>query len=299
MYSRPQRVFRAAIEVRGQESRPGSSTKPNEDFCGYQVDDQSGLIRIALLDGATDVSGIDYQEMGMDSPPRWYARHGVPVALQKMAQAHPNLRVAASETISSMRDLWSAQTDYQPDRLPHYAQPAAAGILTDIDVSEGLVKSVLLADCSLLIRNESGGMHAFHGSHNTSHLKASYDAAASDLTQGQYVREIGRNAPDRSGYGAFSLEPHAVSNYAQSVCFGLRNGANDILVATDGFMRPVNDYNLWSEADLWTKLDQGGITGVIDEIRRIEAGDTGYEGSKKSDDATALWIRVNALDVSP
>jgi len=68
-----------------------------------------------------------------------------------------------------------------------------------------------------------------------------------------------------------------------------------VLLATDGLLTLISDYHRYEPASLIGAAQKNGLQGLGEELRGIEAGDpdgANYPRFKKSDDATALLLRV-------
>jgi hypothetical protein len=68
-----------------------------------------------------------------------------------------------------------------------------------------------------------------------------------------------------------------------------------LLLATDGFLALASDYGAYSADSLMTAAQEKGLAALGEELRAIEAGDSGgdkFPRFKKSDDATALLLRL-------
>jgi hypothetical protein len=68
-----------------------------------------------------------------------------------------------------------------------------------------------------------------------------------------------------------------------------------LLLATDGFLALASDYGVYSADSLMAAAMSKGLAAMGEELRAIEAGDTGgdkFPRFKKSDDATAILVRL-------
>jgi hypothetical protein len=68
-----------------------------------------------------------------------------------------------------------------------------------------------------------------------------------------------------------------------------------LLLATDGFLALASDYGAYSADSLMAAAMSRGLAALAEELRVIEAGDSGgdkFPRFKKSDDATALLLRI-------
>jgi hypothetical protein len=68
-----------------------------------------------------------------------------------------------------------------------------------------------------------------------------------------------------------------------------------VLLASDGFLALASDYGAYGADSLMQAALEKGLKALGEELRAIETGDAGgdkYPRFKKSDDATALLLRV-------
>ena len=69
-----------------------------------------------------------------------------------------------------------------------------------------------------------------------------------------------------------------------------------LLLASDGFLALATDYGAYSTDSLMVAALDEGLAGLGEEMRAIEAGDAGgdrFPRFKKSDDATALFLKLS------
>jgi hypothetical protein len=72
--------------------------------------------------------------------------------------------------------------------------------------------------------------------------------------------------------------------------------ASHLLLATDGFLALATDYGAYSADSLMAAALNKGLVALGQELRAIEADDAGgdkFPRFKKSDDATALLLRID------
>ncbi len=70
-----------------------------------------------------------------------------------------------------------------------------------------------------------------------------------------------------------------------------------VLLATDGFLALISDYEKYSPDTLLSAAEAGGLAALGQELRAVEAADPDgrtYPRFKKSDDATALLLSLHA-----
>ena len=91
----------------------------------------------------------------------------------------------------------------------------------------------------------------------------------------------------------FSPDVRAASHVSRQL-HALEEGTS-LLIASDGFLALVTDYDTYDPAGLMMAVKKKGLAALGRELRAIEERDaagTQYSRFKKSDDATALLLRV-------
>jgi hypothetical protein len=257
----------------------------NDVSSAWIFDGVTGINRQNFLGGGTDAAWLvakanDHLRVlaGLDLPLR--------EILSKLVQA------LIVDFKAAVKDL-DLPADYDP--------PAACLIL--LKRYGGTWQALRLGDSSLLARG-SDGLHmsvaaspnnAFDHWLSTEALKRR-DAGMPDikellaefrpqLMQGRKLR----NSP--GGYGILEADSSAVE-FAEYFDLGT---PREILLCTDGYYRAVDYYALHSEESLLdASLASGGVDGVLDRIRSVEASDPAcvkYLRFKPADDATAVALR--------
>jgi hypothetical protein len=70
---------------------------------------------------------------------------------------------------------------------------------------------------------------------------------------------------------------------------------DSVLLMTDGFSALVDAYAVYRAEELFAAVEARGLAALGEELRAVEAEDAAcvrYPRFKRSDDATALWVRV-------
>ncbi len=70
---------------------------------------------------------------------------------------------------------------------------------------------------------------------------------------------------------------------------------DSVLLMTDGFSALVDAYAVYDAEGLFAAVEARGLAALGQELRAVEAEDAAcvrYPRFKRSDDATALWVRV-------
>lgn len=304
-------TIKGPIAIDEVTSIAGNPQKPNEDNGRAIIRlDEPETAYVALFDGATDISGIDYGNK--TNPPRFYAQIATDIALHHL-QRTDTLHEAALQTIKTAAQL-SKRHGYVTEETPHHALPTAAGAIGKISVDERSADFYTLADPSIVIQHPDGMLQCHNGTHSTAHLHqaffesigantpelvAAWKASATHedkLAKHQFVRDTGMNKP--GGYNVFSIHPEIVDQ-GETFHVDLQEGLTHIYVLSDGIMRPVNDYKteegspLWELNTLVDKINRSKGYRAIEELREIENGKTNTPHElKSSDDATVIHLTV-------
>lgn len=99
-----------------------------------------------------------------------------------------------------------------------------------------------------------------------------------------------RERPGRHTLGVDPLDP-VEPGLATFACAP----GDSLLLMTDGFAALVESYAAFDEAGLLAALPEIGLAGLAARLRAIEAEDsdcTRFPRFKRSDDATAIWLRI-------
>ena len=269
----------------------------NEDGWGHLGGDDDDVSAAWIFDGVTGINGQNFLGGGTDAA--WF-----------VAQAHDHLRTLASldlplrEILSKlvlalMRDFRSAVKDL--DLPGDYDPPAACLVL--LKRYGAAWQALRLGDSAVLARRSDRTHMSVAASPNNAfdHRLAAEalqrrDAGMLDikkllaefrpqLMQGRKLR----NTP--GGYGILEPSPSAV----EFVEYFELGAPREILLCTDGYYRAVDYYALHSEESLLeASLNPGGVDGVLNSIRSVEASDPAcakYLRFKPADDVTAVVLK--------
>jgi hypothetical protein len=119
---------------------------------------------------------------------------------------------------------------------------------------------------------------------------------ASGLNRPEFIGTL-RAARDRinSGdYWLFSPDARAASHASRRIVKVKPGGR--LLLASDGFLALASDYGAYGVEGLMAAAMDKGLKALGEELRAIESGDAGgdrFPRFKKSDDATALLMKIN------
>jgi len=280
------------LRVIDQVSSAGSAT--NEDRAAAEG-------RLAwVIDGATDVLAAPLTNRESDSA--WFADE-LDRELRDYARSGlDDLDLAAlpGELARSIAPRFDAASQRRP--ATRHEHPSAAGLI--IALQPDRVAYVALADCSMIARTD--GATSRHGiarddagdRHLVGVLRTEPDT---HKTTGSDLR--GRLLPilqasrdllnEPHGYGAFSVLPPP-DVFTMQGSLAARPGTR-LLLATDGFMRLVDVFSLYSEEGLMDAAGTLGLAALEAELRGFEQSATGrsrFPRFKCHDDATALLIEV-------
>ena len=272
-------------------SAPGKALRPNEDALGFET----GLA--IVLDGAT---GLGSKLLDAPSDAAWLAQQGAERFVRHAGSLHgPALITQVAEEVE-------AEFIRLRHRAPQetYELPMASLILVEPDEADRL-RVQGFGDCGLIICRPDGSVEVFgkgfdlkdEEAKSAATLAAQQSVRATDnLTEPTFQAALraSRNRYNGGGGGWVFAPQAACAAHATTHTLHAPRGSR-LLLATDGFLVLVTDYERYDARGLIAAVADRGLSALMDELRAIEAEDPDgvrYPRFKKSDDATALFVEV-------
>lgn len=280
------------LELLDTLSLPGDPAKPNEDSFAatYRM--------AAVFDGAT---GLGELLMPGKSDAHWIAQFAA-----RRLRAHADgegvprdwLRAAAGDTEKSFAALRRRAPEAQ------YEIAFASMMLAALD--GGNLDLLWLGDCAALVRSPDG---AFRIAGETMEQRARERERAARLAGSRganpaaagvreeflpALRESRNRVNTKDGDWLFAPDA-ACADHAEEMRLAVAPGAR-ILLASDGFLALASDYERYTPETLFAAAATRGLESLGEELRAVEAADpegVKFPRFKKSDDATALLLRVS------
>jgi serine/threonine protein phosphatase PrpC len=282
------------FEILDSLSLPGTIDKANEDAFAHTphlavVFDGATPLGESLLPGPSDAQWIA----------RFAARRLTAHAEDSEGAPRDWLRAAAADAQKSFTAL-----RYRAPREV-YETPLASMIAAALHADE--MEALWFGDCALLLRDPSDAVD-FIGDTLTKRdaerarvQRLSRESARGPAAPG--VRSVflpslraARNSVNTSKGGwAFTPDP-ACAEHAKSAHIPVAPGTVALL-ASDGFLALISDYEAYDARALLAAAQSHGLRALGTELRTVESEDpegSAYPRFKKSDDATALLLRVIA-----
>ena len=100
------------------------------------------------------------------------------------------------------------------------------------------------------------------------------------------------------GYWILGFDESAADNCITGTIDLYEENEYEILLTTDGFYALIDKYKYTTESDIYKLLKDNTLDDLYRKIREIECGDESgikYPRLKKSDDASAVYLRVEYL----
>lgn len=263
-------------------SLAGDRAKQNDDACGFA--DR----RAWVLDGATDLH--DAPLSGAASDASWIAR----AANAHLHSASGDLREQVRAASVAARNAFTSGA-----RFERWQSPISSLLM--LEEAEDGIRGLDLGDCRLFALDTAGNVVVTGGSDDAADEEAKSAARQTDadkplLQRTETIAKLrdARALLNRPGSAwTFCLDP-ACADRARTWSFTLASPAY-LLLMTDGFSALVDRYRVYDAAGLVrTALDKG-LQELGRELRAIENADAGsakHPRFKKSDDATALLMRL-------
>ena len=282
----------AQINVIDEISLPGSPERMNEDALGatgtiaFVLDGVTGLADSPLLEGRSDAAWVS--ATARDLLLKYGPGHG--------GDLRGLIRVVA-EVIAErfLRERLRAPAE-------RYEMPWTT--LSMIGITPDVLHIAYLGDSRVVVETADGEIHNF-GTNPTrtvfeqrlsARVVAERKGLGIDAIRATVLPELRRARNTVNTVGGFWLlgaDPDAAA-HAGVTSLAL-SGPATVLLATDGFYALKDDYQMFDDRDLIASSQALGLVEMAAQVRRIEEGDPlgqRFPRMKKSDDATALLVRV-------
>lgn len=268
-------------------SLAGDRSKQNDDACGF-----SGA-RAWVIDGATDLHAAPLT--GWASDVSWLAQtanahlHGA-----DDTELRAIVRGAANAAAMAFEQLAGALPEER------WKRPIASMLLLR-DTSLG-IEGLDLGDCRLFALSADGASHTAGAHEDAADDESALAAQQTDadkplLQRTQTIDMLRRMRAGLNGGGAsswtFSLDP-GCADHARVWALNLKRPAHALLM-TDGFSALADRYGAYDAPGLVRAALDKGLQELGRELRAIENADAGgatHPRFKKSDDATAVLVRL-------
>jgi hypothetical protein len=272
-------------------SLPGDSAKANEDAFGH--DAQAAVV----IDGATPLGD---SLMPGPSDAAWIAQFG---ARRLLAHLRDGMRArkALRAALADAQKSFEALRRHPPEEI--WQTPCASMMLAV--PSEGSVEFLWFGDCAALIKQgdaavtvvgETMDKRAAEAQRAKEIGKEKNLSPASGLSRPEFIGMLraARNRINSGNSWLFSPDVKAASHVSRRIVKAA--SGSTLLLASDGFLALASDYGAYSADSLMAAAMDKGLKALGEELRAIEAGDAGgdrFPRFKKSDDATALLLKLN------
>ena len=279
------------LELLDSLSIPGDAAKPNEDSFAAEP------FLAAVFDGAT---GLGERLMPGASDAQWIAQFGAR-RLRAHAQSGEGdsrdwLRAAAADAEKSFKALRRRAP------LENYEIAYASAMM--VAPRDGALDLLWFGDCAALLRDPSGALTMFGDTLNKREgerarvrrlVKPGRGPAAAGVRD-EFLPALraSRNLVNTPG-GDWLFAPDAsCADHAKEEQVAVRVDSL-VLVASDGFLALVSDYQRYTPETLFAAAEERGLAPLGEELRAIESADPdglNYPRFKRSDDATALLLAL-------
>ena len=272
-------------------SLPGDPAKANEDAFGH------GEAAALVIDGATP---LGESLMPGPSDAAWIAQFG---ARRLMAHLRDGdgARKALRATLADTQKSFEALRRHKPEEM--WQTPCASMMLAVFGETD--VEFLWFGDCAALIKQgdapvtvvgETFDKRAAEAKRARALAKEKNLSPAAGLNRPEFIGSLraSRNRINSGNYWLFSPDVKAASHVSRRV-MKIAPGSS-LLLLTDGFLALASDYGAYSTDNLMAAALSKGLAALGEKLRAIEADDSGgdkFPRFKKSDDATALLLRVS------
>lgn len=282
----------AQINVRDEISLPGSLNRVNEDAYGA-----TGTIAL-VLDGVTGLA--DGPLLPGTSDAAWVAAAARDLFLEFGPGRAGDLRTL----IRIVAEGISQRFERERSRAPTERYELPWTTLSMIGMTADTLHIAYLGDSRVLVETAEGEVHNF----GTNPTRTAFEQkmSAKFVAQGKGIgveamratvlpemRRIRNTVNTQGGFWLLGADPEAAAH--AGVTSLKLSGPATVLLATDGFYALKDDYEVFDDRDLIATAQTLGLAQMGAQLRRIEDEDPDgrrFARMKKSDDATALLVRV-------
>jgi len=254
-----------------------------------------------ILDGAT---GLSPQRLFPGpSDPAWFAATA-DALLARLTSESEDAMTLLRRLVAELHDACAAAALV---RLADTEVELPSASLAMAQLVGGEIALLTLGDCKLLLRGKDGRVEAFDQSSVAPFdakvvealraIQAGGETALSRITPRltPLIREnrLWKNRPD--GYGVLTADPACLA-FAETARRPAA-AATHLLLATDGFYRLVDTYNMLTAGELMQAALERGLAPLYAELRRLEDSDPdclAHPRLKARDDATAMVVGVTS-----
>lgn len=259
-------------------SLAGNEAIANEDRIGLAV------TSAWVIDGATDLAGPSL--MGDRSGSVWLATTADAAFSRRCALDERNaLHSLVREVHEDIASAYLLERKRSP--VAEWEKPSAAFLA--VKVTTSAIEVAWVADCTCLVATGGDIRHRIGwGRPNTERALAGPAVAACESPTIDRLRAR-RAQPDRQAM-TIDVESYRHVQFASVPC----EPGDELILMTDGFAALIDEYGL-HDGEFLSLLRSQGLAGLAIKLRTIEASDPGrarFSRVKRSDDASAIWLRV-------
>jgi hypothetical protein len=268
----------------------GSAERVNEDAFGathsiaFALDGVTSLAETPLMPGRSDAAWASHTARDL-----FLAHGGAPAG---------DLRSLITKVAEGITAKFERERLREPKE--RYELPWTTMCL--IGAQEGRLDIAYAGDSRVLVETDDDEVHNFGTNPSRSAFEAALAAKMIAARKGQAPNHTAvlpelrqaRNTVN-TGRGYWLLGADAAIGQNAVVTSLALSGPATVLLVTDGFYALVEDYKHYGDRELIATAQTIGLATLARELRQIEDGDPSGERfprMKKSDDATALLVRV-------
>lgn len=285
----------AQLKVLDEISLPGSPDRENEDAYGatgtiaFVLDGVTGLADELLLPGRSDAA--------------WAAQTARTLLLEHGPGRGGDLRGLIWTVAQGIQQRF----EHERSRAPAERYELPWTTISMIGIAGDTLHIAYLGDSRVLVETADGAVHnlGMYKSRTPFEQKLAQKVAAAQKEKGGDIGATARatvmselrrarntvNTPN--GFWLLGADPEAAAHVG--ITSLKLAGPATVLLTTDGFYALREDYEVFDDRDLIATGQTLGLAPMGVQLRKIENDDPNgqrYARMKKSDDATALLVRV-------
>lgn len=268
----------------------GDAATPNDDRAGADA------TRAWVIDGATDLGPPGL--LGDRGGAAWLAAAADSAFGQIDGHAADradggDLRATCGQVFAAVEQRFVHERRRDP--VAAWELPSAA--FAAVQLTGNQLDVAWAADCAVLLMSRGAATWCTPVPDRRPESAAAAalgDGVGASTLRSPAVLDDRRRARERVDRRVLTVDATVSRRSTDIVTMPVSDG-DSVLLMSDGFVALVDSYAAYDAAGLFAAVIERGLASLAVELRTIEQGDAAcrrYPRFKRSDDATALWLRV-------
>lgn len=258
-----------------------------------------------VMDGATGLYNKNLVDK--DSDAKWFVDEWNEYLFGNIENWNKSLKEIIKKGISIIKNKYYNLVD--ENTIEPLAFPSSGIAL--VRWYDNKLEYLVLGDCTFMYKDKQGLVKSFKD-YKLEQLDGEVISHINKLINGENISllEARQKSMDMliknrllkntsEGYWILGFNESAADNCITGTIDLFEENEYEILLTTDGFYALIDKYKYTNESDIYKLLKDNTLDDLYQKIREIECSDESgikYPRLKKSDDASAVYLRVEGRD---